>query len=70
MTVTGPGGAQVGADYPHGLRGARSHGATSTTSLLDAAIAAGAQFEPGVAARAPIVSAPGIASMAFASPCA
>ncbi len=56
MTVTGPGGAQVAADYPHGLRGAAIARRDLDQVLLDAAIAAGAAFEPGVASRAPLMA--------------
>jgi flavin-dependent dehydrogenase len=56
MTVTGPGGTQVSADYPHGLRGAAIARRDLDHVLLDAAVAAGAEFEPGVAARAPVVA--------------
>jgi menaquinone-9 beta-reductase len=59
MTVTGPGGAQVSADYPHALRGAAIARRDFDQMLLDAAIAAGAEFEPGVASRAPAVAADG-----------
>jgi menaquinone-9 beta-reductase len=59
MTVSGPGGTQVGAAYPHGLRGCAIARRDLDDILLNAAIAAGVQFEPGVAARAPIVSASG-----------
>ena len=56
MTVTGPGGARVSADYPHGLRGAAIVRRDLDSIFLNAAIAAGAEFEPGVAARAPLVA--------------
>ena len=56
MTVTGPAGAQVAADYPHGLRGAAIARRDLDQVLLNAAIAAGAAFEPGVASRAPIMA--------------
>ncbi|HEY6362138.1 MAG TPA: FAD-dependent monooxygenase, partial [Vicinamibacterales bacterium] len=56
MTVTGPGGAQVSADYPHGLRGAAIARRDLDQLLLEAAIAAGAEFEPGVAARGPVIA--------------
>ncbi len=56
MTVTGPGGAQVSATYPHGLRGAAIARRDLDQVLLHAAIAAGAEFEPGVAARAPVMA--------------
>jgi menaquinone-9 beta-reductase len=56
MTVSGPGGAQVSADYPHGLRGAAIARRDLDQILLNAAIAAGARFEPGIAARGPILA--------------
>jgi geranylgeranyl reductase family protein len=51
MTVTGPGGALVTADYPDDLRGAALMRRDLDSILLDAAIAAGAQFSDGVAVR-------------------
>jgi flavin-dependent dehydrogenase len=48
MTVTGPGGAQVTADYPDGFRGASLTRRALDLMLLDAAVAAGASFEDGV----------------------
>jgi geranylgeranyl reductase family protein len=56
MTVSGPGGAQISADYGGGLRGAAMARRDLDTILLNAAIAAGAQFEPHTAARAPLIS--------------
>ena len=56
MTVTGPGGAQVSADYPHGLRGAAIARRDLDQILLNAAIAAGAEFDPGVAVRSPFIA--------------
>ena len=55
MTVTGPGGAQVSAEYPRGLRGAALARRDLDEILLTAAIAAGAEFDAGVAARDPIL---------------
>jgi menaquinone-9 beta-reductase len=55
MTVTGPGGAHVGADYPHGLRGAAIARRDLDEICLKAAISAGAEFDPGVVARGPSV---------------
>jgi flavin-dependent dehydrogenase len=46
----------VGADYRHGLRGAAIVRRDLDEILLNAAISAGAEFEPGVAARDPILA--------------
>ena len=54
MTVTGPGSALVTADYPEDLRGAALMRRDLDSMLLDAAIAAGAEFTPGVAVRGAI----------------
>ncbi len=54
MTVTGPGHALVTADYPDDLRGAALTRRALDSMLVDAAIAAGAEFTPGIAVRAPI----------------
>lgn len=51
MTVSGPGGVQVTADYPRALRGASLTRDVLDARLIDAAIAAGVDFEDGVAAR-------------------
>ena len=56
MTVTGPGGAQVSAAYPHGLQGAAIARRDLDEIFLNAAMAAGAEFQPGVSARDPIVT--------------
>ncbi len=56
MTLTGPGGARVTAEYSGGLRGAAITRRELDQLLVDAAIAAGADFEPGVAATAPLMS--------------
>ena len=53
MTVTGPGGATVAADYPSGLTGASLMRRDLDQWLLESAIAAGAQFDSGVAVSAP-----------------
>jgi menaquinone-9 beta-reductase len=53
MTVTGPRGAQVTADYPEGFRGASITRSELDLMLLDAAVAAGASFEEGVRVLAP-----------------
>ena len=57
MTVTGPGGASVSADYGNHLRGAAILRRDLDQMLVDAAIAAGADFVPGVRVRAPVISA-------------
>jgi len=54
MTVTGPGNALVTADYPDDLRGAALMRRDLDSMLLEAAIAAGAEFTPDVAVRGPI----------------
>ena len=55
ITVTGPGGATVAADYPEGLAGAALSRHDLDQWLLESAVQAGARFDPGVAVRAPIV---------------
>ena len=52
MTVTGPGGVRVTADYPDDLRGAAITRHDLDVMLLEAAVAAGASFEEGVRAGA------------------
>jgi flavin-dependent dehydrogenase len=59
MLVTGPGGVVVAADYPRGLCGATIERRELDRLLLDASIAAGADFMPGVRALAPLVGADG-----------
>jgi flavin-dependent dehydrogenase len=59
MTVTGPNGATVTADYPDGLAGAALTRRVLDHLLLDAAIAAGVRFADGVSARRPIVERDG-----------
>jgi geranylgeranyl reductase family protein len=59
MLVTGPGGVAVAADYPQGLCGATIERRELDRLLLDASIAAGADFMPGVRALAPLVGADG-----------
>ena len=58
ITVTGPGGAVVSADYPDGLSGAALMRRDLDEWLLEAAVRAGARFDPGVSAHAPIVVEP------------
>ena len=53
MTVTGPGGATVAADYPSGLTGASLMRRDLDRWLLESAVAAGARFDSGVAVSAP-----------------
>jgi flavin-dependent dehydrogenase len=55
MTVSGPGRAQVTARYPRGLRGAAITRSTLDAVLLEAAIEAGAEFEPAVRALGPVL---------------
>jgi len=54
MTVTGP-GAQVAADYPDGLRGMSLTRRCLDQMLLDAAVAAGACVDTGVAVSDPVI---------------
>jgi flavin-dependent dehydrogenase len=56
MTITGPGGACVSADYPDGLRGGALTRRTLDRLLLEAAVAAGAAFDSGVIVRAPLIT--------------
>src|SRR5687767_15582061 len=51
MTITGPGGVTVKADYPSGLAGAGLLRRELDQWLLEAAVRAGASFDPGVAVR-------------------
>ena len=55
MTVTGPGGASVAADYPYALTGASLMRRDLDQWLLESAVAAGAQFDSGVTVSAPIL---------------
>ncbi len=55
ITVTGPGGATVAADYPDGLVGVAVSRHELDQWLLESAVQAGARFDHGVAVRAPIV---------------
>jgi flavin-dependent dehydrogenase len=59
MTVTGPGGVSVSADYPDGLRGFAIARRDLDILLVDAASGAGAQFEPGVRVEAPLLGRDG-----------
>ena len=56
MTVTGPGGARVTADYRDGLRGAAITRRDPDLLLVEAAVAAGASFDDGMTARAPLMA--------------
>jgi flavin-dependent dehydrogenase len=56
MMVTGPNGARVVADYPSGVAGIALTRRVLDHALLEAAVAAGAVFEPGVTVVRPLVS--------------
>jgi flavin-dependent dehydrogenase len=56
MTVTGPHGARVVADYPEDITGVALARRRFDQALLDAANAAGASFDAGVTVRRPLVS--------------
>ncbi len=56
MTITGPGGVTVKADYPAGLVGAALLRRDLDEWLLEAAVRAGACFDPGVAVQRPEVA--------------
>jgi geranylgeranyl reductase family protein len=56
MTISGPGGTLVSADYPGGVRGAALTRHVLDKLLLEAAMAAGAAFETGVIVRAPLIT--------------
>jgi flavin-dependent dehydrogenase len=55
VTVTGPGGVTVAADYPSGLTGAALMRRDLDQWLLEAAVRAGARFDPGVRVQQPQV---------------
>ena len=55
MTVTGPAGATVSADYPGGFTGAALTRADLDQWLLEYATAAGAGFEAGLTVNAPVL---------------
>jgi flavin-dependent dehydrogenase len=59
MLVTGEGGVAIKGRYPRGLYGLAIGRAELDWALLQAAITAGAGFEPSVTARAPLVSESG-----------
>ncbi len=56
MDVTGPRGATVSADYPHGLRGAALTRRDLDVMLVEAATGAGARFDSGIIVRAPLIT--------------
>jgi geranylgeranyl reductase family protein len=56
MSITGPGGARVSADYPAGVRGASLTRREFDILLVEAATAAGATFESGIIVRAPLIT--------------
>jgi flavin-dependent dehydrogenase len=60
MVVTGPGGASVASDYPHNLRGAAIVRRDLDLVLLEAAVAAGAEFIPDVQVRGPLMASGGV----------
>lgn len=55
MRITGETGFDLTARYPHGLRGRAITRRRFDQMLVDAAVAAGARFEPSVAAHAAVV---------------
>jgi menaquinone-9 beta-reductase len=55
MTVTGPGGAMVAADYKGGVTGAALTRRALDALLADAAVTAGAQLDTGVTVTEPLV---------------
>ena len=59
MLVTGPAGAAVAADYPDGLFGLAIARDALDMLLVDAAVAAGADFQPSVAVTEPLLAADG-----------
>ena len=56
MTLTGPSGARVSAQYPTGIRGASLTRRELDLVLLEAAIGSGARFESGLVVRAPLIT--------------
>ena len=60
MTVTGPGHASVSADYPGGLVGAALSRRDLDALLVEAAVDAGVQFDPGVRVQEPMRAADGV----------
>src|SRR5688500_5963586 len=59
MTVTGPRRASVSGEYPGGLRAAAIARRHLDLLLVEAAVEAGAAFDEGVAALAPVFSGDG-----------
>jgi len=60
MVVTGPAGATVSADYPDGAYGVALSRRDLDALLVDAAVAAGADFEPAVSVRGPLLASDGV----------
>ncbi len=56
ITVTGPCGAMVAADYPDSLVGATLMRRDLDLWLLESAVHAGARFDPGVVVHAPMLA--------------
>jgi menaquinone-9 beta-reductase len=63
MVVTGPGGARVVGEYDAGVAGIAITRQDLDMLLLDAAIRAGAEFDPGVVVRAPLMAPDGLRVM-------
>jgi flavin-dependent dehydrogenase len=59
MIVTGPDNARIVGEYNGGMRGAALTRSDLDEVLLEAAMHAGAEFDPGVVVRAPVMSADG-----------
>ena len=59
MLVTGPGGRAIAADYPGDLPGMAIERRDFDRLLVEAAVAAGVEFMPGVHATAPLLAARG-----------
>lgn len=57
MAVTGPRGVTVAGEYPTGMRGVALSRRELDLLLLEAAMSAGARFEPDVTVREPIIDA-------------
>ncbi|HVH27608.1 MAG TPA: FAD-dependent monooxygenase [Vicinamibacterales bacterium] len=55
MVVTGPGGVAVAGAYPQGVRARSLTRSELDLALLQGALAAGAQFEPGTAVRRALI---------------
>jgi flavin-dependent dehydrogenase len=59
MVLTGPGGAAISVDYPHAASGAAILRRDLDDMLLDAAVAAGADFMPASPVLGPLITAGG-----------